>query len=205
MMPITYFLLTTLLSGSLPMERTPGSFLPRAENLALDIRDAFAAMPSALIPAPTAQDTVALDATFKEMPLTGWKRGPNRPHQEYEREWISPLFKDDAWPVVERLDEMQVPPYTTSVFRKTFTLSAEQQEKMKRARILLSSIDDQGIVFVNGWQVGITGDWKVNSNFNINSLLRVGENTVIVVVTNQGSKGNMATNVRIAPAPDATP
>ncbi|MFO1522330.1 MAG: hypothetical protein U1F77_14030, partial [Kiritimatiellia bacterium] len=96
-------------------------------------------------------------------------------------------------------DEVQVPPNSTVVFRKHLFLDAAQQAKMKKARIKLSPIDDEGIVTVNGWKVGENKNYAMSFEYSLNSLLRVGDNVIVVVVTNGGTIGHMAKEVKIVP------
>lgn len=136
---------------------------------------------------------------FGELVLTGWKRGPTSASGLYEREWISPLFDDRAWTTTTGFPDLQVPPQSTVVFRKHLYLDANQQSKMNSARMLLSPIDDKGVIYLNGWKVGESGMYYESSEFSLNSLLRVGDNVITVVVTNGGTLGHMARECRILP------
>lgn len=139
------------------------------------------------------------EPAFGELILTGWKRGPVATSGSASRESMSPVFDDRSWPTTHSFDEMQVPPNSTVVFRKHLFLDAAQQAKMKKARIKLSPIDDEGIITVNGWKVGESKNYLASLDYSLNSLLRVGDNVIVVVVTNGGTLGNMAKEVKIVP------
>ena len=188
-------------TGAHPMD---AAFLrPTLEGLWMDARSAvlgpegeleLAREAGALIP-----PVVETQETFGELVLTGWKRGPTGGSGIYERESLSPLYDDRTWTTTNGFGEMQVPPQSTIVFRKHLHLDAAQQAKMKKARIFLSPIDDKGTVYLNGWKIGDSGQYFENSEFSLNSLLRVGDNVIVVVVTNGGTLGHMARECRIHP------
>ena len=139
------------------------------------------------------------EPAFGELILTGWNRGPVAPSGSASRESMSPVFDDRSWPTTHSFDEVQVPPNSTVVFRKHLFLDTAQQAKMKKARIKLSPIDDEGVITVNGWKVGESKNYNQSFEYSLNSLLRVGDNVIVVVVTNGGTLGHMAREVKIVP------
>ena len=134
---------------------------------------------------------------FEDMVLSGWKKSPLAP-QVLER-CVSSLFDDRSWVLAQEFNQLQVEPDKTVVFRKKFSLDAGAQAKMRRARLLLSPIADKGVVYLNGWKVGDCASNHQNSDLNLNGLLRVGDNVIVVVITNTGPSGNMARECLIIP------
>lgn len=206
MMPLTHFvfcMLATTGSGAGSVPFAAHSLRPALEGIWMDVRSAVTGPEAELERARKAGALVPVmvetQSTFGELILTGWKRGPAGGSGVYEKESISPLYDDRAWTTTTGFGEMQVPPQSTIVFRKHLHLDASQQAKMKLARIFLSPIDDKGEIYVNGWKVGESGHYTENSTFSINSLLRVGDNVIAVVVTNGGTIGHMARECRILP------
>ena len=155
--------------------------------------------PAALLVAGGVLPAAEGEPAFGELILTGWKRGPVASSGSASRESMSPVFDDRSWPTTHSFDEMQVPPNSTVVFRKHLFLDTAQQAKMKTARIKLSPVDDEGVVTVNGWKVGESKNYNMSYEYSLNSLLRVGDNVIVVVVTNGGTIGHMAKEVKIVP------
>jgi beta-galactosidase len=60
------------------------------------------------------------------------------------------------------------------------------------ALLQFGMIDDDGWVYVNGELVGESHDWRASPAFDVRNALRVGENTVHVVVKNSDSAGGLS-------------
>jgi hypothetical protein len=198
-----FCMLSTTGSGTESFPFAAASLRPALEGIYMDVRSAVTGPAAELERAREAGALVPVmietQAPFGELVLTGWKRGPTGGSGIFERESLSPLYDDRTWTTTTGFGEMQVPPESTIVFRKHLHLDAAQQAKMKLARIFLSQIDDKGEIYVNGWKVGESGHYTENSTLSINSLLRVGDNVIAVVVTNGGTIGHMARECRILP------
>lgn len=206
MMSLAHFMICMLSTTGAGRESFPfpsESLRPALEGIYMDARSAVTGPAAELERARAAGALVPVmvetQSTFGELVLTGWKRGPTGGSGIFERESISPLYDDRAWTTTTGFGEMQVPPQSTIVFRKHLHLDAAQQAKMKLARIFLSQIDEKGEIYVNGWKVGESGHYTESSTLSINSLLRVGDNVITVVVTNAGTIGHMARECRILP------
>ena len=198
-----YFMLATTGTGTGAIPRDADCLRPTLEGIWMDVRGAVTGPAAELERARAAGALIPVmvdtQSGFGELLLTGWKRGPTGGSGIFERESLSPLYDDRTWTTTTGFGEMQVPPQSTIVFRKHLHLDAAQQAKMKKARIFLSPIDDKGAVYLNGWKVGESGQYFQNSEFSLNSLLRVGDNVIAVVVTNGGTIGHMARECRILP------
>lgn len=110
--------------------------------------------------------------------------------------WYNPSIDVSSW------GKMQVPQVWENVlgnidgivwFRRTFTLSEE--DNGSHAMIQLGPIDDDDILWVNGVKVGETRGYATNRLYEIPSgLLKEGENTIVVKITDYSGGGGMYGN-----------
>ncbi len=133
-----------------------------------------------------------------ELAISGWKRGTPGP-RGVSANPVSPLFDDRAWGAAGKPDQLGVKANETVVFRARFSIDAARQARLKSARLILSGGSAVGAVYLNGWKVGEGREGREPWELNINSLLRVGENVIAVVVTAAAGAGRMADDCRIAP------
>ncbi|HOQ03932.1 MAG TPA: glycoside hydrolase family 95 protein [Anaerohalosphaeraceae bacterium] len=129
--------------------------------------------------------------TEPPLSIQGWKRGPELTGVDVSQ--LAETFDDTGWPAASSLE---VPEGKTVVFRARFHLTAQQIEK-GLTRLALEPIDDKGIVYLNGKELGRTAIWNKSYAFNASRLLREGRNVLAVAVTNYYGQGCMAAGVRL--------
>ncbi|HOK65919.1 MAG TPA: glycoside hydrolase N-terminal domain-containing protein [Anaerohalosphaeraceae bacterium] len=129
--------------------------------------------------------------TVSPLSIQGWKRGPELTGVDTSQ--LAETFDDNGWPSALSLD---VPPEKTVVFRTRFNLTAQQIEK-GLARLEFQPINDRGIIYLNGKELGRTAIWNRPYAFNASRLLREGPNVLAVSVTNYSGHGHMAGQVRL--------
>jgi len=110
--------------------------------------------------------------------------------------WYNPSTDISSWA------KMQVPQAWENVlgnvdgivwFRRTFTLPKE--DKGDNATIQLGPIDDDDVLWVNGVKVGETRGYATNRLYDIPSgLLKEGENTIVVKISDYSGGGGMYGN-----------
>jgi hypothetical protein len=77
----------------------------------------------------------------------------------------------------------------TAVFRTTLEVTPEMLQAP--LAIEFGRIDDTGIVFVNGQEVGRTRDYRRVGKFDITRFVKPGRNSVAVIVTNRDRAGGL--------------
>lgn len=125
--------------------------------------------------------------------IGGWKRGPEMAGVDVSV--LAEEFNDRDWPTASSLE---VPENRTVVFRTHFTLTAEQIAS-GLTRLELEPIDDKGLIYLNGRELGRTAIWNKPYAFAAGRLLREGDNVLAVAVTNHLGGGGMAQEVRLVP------
>jgi hypothetical protein len=71
----------------------------------------------------------------------------------------------------------------------------DAQLKDKQTMLRFGSIDDLGKIFVNGQHVGDTDDWSQPQSFDVAQQLRVGKNSITVIVRNNDGAGGLSNGV----------
>ncbi len=110
--------------------------------------------------------------------------------------WYNPSTDVSSW------EKMQIPQVWENIlgnidgivwFRRTFTLSEE--DNGSHAMIQLGPIDDDDVLWVNGVKVGETRGYATNRLYEIPSgLLKEGENTIVVKITDYSGGGGIYGN-----------
>lgn len=124
--------------------------------------------------------TLSLGHRPRPQSLRQWKRFIG----EFKSEMGDPSFDDSKW----ALNQLRVEPNQTAVFRATF--EANHEGRFNELR--LSPIDDEAKVYLNGKLIGETKDWSKPYTIKFRDKLKLGKNTVAVVVRNVGGEGHMA-------------
>ncbi len=130
--------------------------------------------------------------TVPPLSIKGWKRGPVLDGVDSSQ--LAETFDDSSWPAAS---SPEVPEGKTVVFRTRFSLTADQLEK-GLTRLELEPIDDRGLLYLNGKELGRTSQWNKPYAFDAGRLLREGENVLAAAVTNYYGPGQMAQEVRLA-------
>jgi len=82
-----------------------------------------------------------------------------------------------------------------AVFRTVVNLAPEEIQPGLLLR--LDSIDDEGVVFVNGHEVGRSTDWAEPFQTDVSRFLQAGNNTIAVLVTNKDGIGGLTKPARL--------
>ncbi len=127
--------------------------------------------------------------------VSGWRRGPVEVEASADKMRID--FDDSAWETVAKRAGLDVPEHRTVVFRAIFEVSAAQIAQGLN-QLSLSPIDDAGVVFLNGKEVGRTRSWSESHVFSVGDAIQPGRNVLAVAVTNIGGPGRMAAEVQLA-------
>ncbi len=92
---------------------------------------------------------------------------------------------------------------STAVYRTAVTLT---QAAIDAGQTVLEfgSIDDDGWVYVNGKKVGEHHRWDTAAVFDIKPYVRVGNNTIAVIVQNQDGSGGITKPVFLLPNPQSS-
>jgi alpha-L-fucosidase 2 len=132
--------------------------------------------------------------------LTQWRRGGE--DELSSNKCLQVDYDDSGWSglIVSSgkfvKGNSSVEPGKKAVFRSGFELTDEQL-KDGLGLLELGPIDDEGIIYVNGKEVGRTSDWSKPHSFNISEHLKTGKNVIAVIVGNVGGPGGMTPSVTI--------
>jgi beta-galactosidase len=103
-------------------------------------------------------------------------------------------------------DSGPLKPGESAVYRTRVTLTAAD---VASANIVLNfgMIDDDGWIYVNGHLVGESHDWRVDPACDVRNAVRVGDNTIAVVVKNNEGQGglNRGASLEFESAATSTP
>ncbi|MDO3627618.1 beta-galactosidase GalA [Mucilaginibacter sp. BT774] len=108
---------------------------------------------------------------------------------------VSVNYDDAQWQQVDvrneagTLKEGAVAVYRAHVVLKPEDLEAEHHT------INFAMIDDEGWVYVNGKLAGKAHDWRSGQSFEVAKFLKLGDNTIAVVVKNQSGPGGISKGV----------
>jgi Glycosyl hydrolases family 35/Glycosyl hydrolases family 2, sugar binding domain len=109
---------------------------------------------------------------------------------------LAPETDDSTW---MRADTSQIAGQLqanqSAVFRCWVTLS---DDDLKTGKTLwLGRVDDQGVVYVNGNNVGQCNDWAQAQQFDVGKYLHAGKNLIAVLVINQDGGGGLSGGTRL--------
>jgi beta-galactosidase len=87
-------------------------------------------------------------------------------------------------------------PGQSAIYWATVDLAADQLKSGLKT-LTIGQIDDRGVVFLNGKQVGTTDQWDRSYSWDVATMLKPGKNEIVVVVGNQGGRGGLGYGVSI--------
>jgi beta-galactosidase len=124
-------------------------------------------------------------ASFR--PVEGWRaKAVDSPEGRPE---VAEGFSDADWPPAAP-GSMDMPEQSIAVYRATADLS-QADLAAGGLKLVLTQVDDRGLVYVNGQELARTDDWRRGYAFDITGLLRAGENVIAVVVENDRGPGGL--------------
>ena len=135
--------------------------------------------------------------------LANWRRGGE--DDASNSRYFEIDYDDSNWAELEVKSgkfvkgNSSVEPGKKAVFRGSFELTAKQL-KDGAGLLELGPIDDEGIIYVNGKEVGKTKNYSKPHSFNISKYLKTGKNVIAVVVGNVGGPGGMTPSVTLGPS-----
>ncbi len=127
--------------------------------------------------------------------LTDWriKRGASYP----EPAEAAAQVETTDWPKVNvQREQGPLNPGETAVFRATFDATPAMLGALA-VNIDFGSIDDDGVVYVNGNKVGESHDWTAQPSFPIGRFIHQGVNTIAVSVKNNEGPGGVNKGVSL--------
>ncbi|MGA4643802.1 glycoside hydrolase family 95 protein [Limisphaera sp. 4302-co] len=125
--------------------------------------------------------------------LTQWRRSPE--DARLEPEMHRPGFDSPGWQPAETSGGREVPPGRSVVFRTEFVLTAEQVRASDGRFVLqLAPVDDRSVWYLDGVEVGRTGDYARAHRLRL-PVLQPGTHVLVALVTNEGGPGHFAEEV----------
>ena len=106
-------------------------------------------------------------------------------------------FDDSRWTAIDvTAASGPLPPLGKGAFRAKFTLTAADLAS-PAVELWFGHLNGGGSVYLNGQRIGSTGDARAASTYDVKSRLRVGENSIGVVITNYGASGGVNDGVML--------
>jgi sialate O-acetylesterase len=146
--------------------------------------------------------TMDLNATYKEQIAEMEKSFGKLPQKDVGMQdgkalWAAKNYDDSDWKTIDvpGLWEQKGLPGLDGVvwFRKTIELSQEEADRI--TQMYLESIDDADITWINGEKIGETKSYNEKRIYDIRKgLLKPGENTMTIRVTDTGGGGGIYGN-----------
>ncbi|MDH4238418.1 MAG: glycoside hydrolase N-terminal domain-containing protein [Phycisphaerae bacterium] len=135
--------------------------------------------------------------------LANWRRGGE--DEASNSKYVKVDYDDSGWAELEVKSgkfikgDASVAPGKKAVFRSSFELTPKQL-KDGAGLLELGPIDDEGIIYVNGKEIGRTRNYSKPHSFDISKYLKTGKNIIAVVVGNVGGPGGMTPSVTLGPS-----
>jgi beta-galactosidase len=106
-------------------------------------------------------------------------------------------FDEDKWKDADvSIERGPLKEGESAVFRAHVDITAEDLASLG-ATLQFGMIDDDGWIYVNGQPVGESHDWRSSPQFDILKLLHSGDNSIAVVVKNNGGDGGINKGVSL--------
>lgn len=178
-------------------EDSHGNFCPTAQN---KIHFNLASMDSRIVGVGNGDPSSHEADTFISYPtslnVAGWKMAPVSNSMTATGDTSS--LQNLTWqPVDISGTATEIPnPNTSAVFTSQFSLTSGQIRKF--SRIGVGQVDDRGIVFVNGKEIGTTDQWNQGYSWSTRGLFQAGLNTVVIWVHNDGGQGGVGGGVQLS-------
>ena len=136
-------------------------------------------------------DTFVSVAISRSVPINNWRiKKAIDPYAATVPE-AAEVFDDAGWDSVDvNVESGPLGSRERAIFRGHLTVD----DAMLAAPVVelwFGKIDGGGSVFVNGKKLGITGDSRAASIYDVKALLHVGENTIAVTMANYGSTAGL--------------
>ena len=142
-------------------------------------------------------DAFVATASSRALPIDGWRWNKVADPYAVSLPEAAESFDDSAWKNVDvRAESGPLAPNDRAVFRTKFTVSAADLAAAA-VELWFGKIDGGGYVYVNGKQIGGTGDSRSASIYDVKSLLRPGENTLAVTIANYGAVAGLNLGVEL--------
>jgi beta-galactosidase len=114
-----------------------------------------------------------------------------------DRPEVSASYDDAQWQKVDvRKETGTLNEGTVAVYRTHITIQPEDLETALHT-VNFGMIDDDGWIYINGKLAGEAHDWRSNQSFEIDKFLKAGQNTIAVVVKNEGGPGGICKGVTL--------
>ena len=137
--------------------------------------------PDVYVPTPRSH-TVAID---------GWRWHPIADAYAPKPPEMAEAFDDSGWtPIDVNAASGPLPPLGRGAFRAKVTVTAADLAS-PAVELSFGHLNGGGTVYLNGQQIGPTGDSRAPSSYDVKSRLRAGENVVGVVLANYGDSGGV--------------
>ncbi len=122
---------------------------------------------------------------------TGWKWKSVANHEAKDMPELGVDFDDASWQTADIKPERgPVSGEQRVVFRRKITLTAEDLA-VSKINLLIGTIDDVGLVHVNGRRVGESDNWQVPFSADIKPALHEGTNVIAVGIYNKTHDGGL--------------
>ena len=124
-----------------------------------------------------------------------WKKLPDVEAANLPEEGVA--YDDSAWtPVDVNVPSGPLGPTERAVFRTKLSISAAELAA-PGVELWFGKIDGNGVVYVNGQRIGLSGDSRSASVYDVKALLHPGENTVAVAIANWNLAAGLNNGVKI--------
>ena len=129
-------------------------------------------------------------SAFSQDLSTGWKYKAIQGSASEAK----PDFDDSSWRTVDAWQNQHMSPNSYAVMRKKFTIDDASKWKF----LDIGAIDDEGEIYVNGTLVRKTNVWDETYQFKTDGILRNGENTVAILIKNNGGDGGFSKGMSLS-------
>ena len=150
-----------------------------------------------------ALDAVSLYAKSPELAKAQWLKSQGKawqlgePDLPMKLKWIKAQFDDSSWKAMvpdrpwEESNDPDLQDFDGIVwFRQSLDLTRAQATSA--VRLNLGPIDDADVTWINGVNIGITGDWQMPRSYLIPAhVLKTGRNVIVVRVLDTGGGGGL--------------
>jgi len=132
-----------------------------------------------------------------------WKKLPDVEAANLPEEGVT--FDDSAWtPVDVNSASGPLGPTERGVFRTKLSVSAADLAA-PGVELWFGNINGNGVVYVNGQRIGLSGDARSASVYDVKALLHPGENTIAVAIANWSPAAGLNNGVKLRLIADPAP
>jgi len=142
-------------------------------------------------------DVFVAESPLRTRPIDGWHWRKIADANAASLPEAKPEFDDSGWEKVDvNAGSGPLGRREHAVFRARFTISTEDLTA-PAIELWFGKIEGGGPVFLNGKKIGDAGDSRAASVYDVKALLRPGENTVAVAITNWGDTAGVNNGVKL--------